>query len=211
LEKGTLGDGGMGMPVEHQTSEAMGSIMPKKKKCRRALATNIDDEIGFKKTFFMIEAMKDMDGGPVTQAGFGLTDSVKPVDNSVMPKDVSREKPFTTKKVSQKQPESKISAEVKLSNSSLDKASYEAVAGEYSYTDETSPKDDSFYLPGKINGNESNDTSKDAKKKKSKTDELEQRYFGRMPERIGDQGKARANQNYNVGTIENAQIGNQGI
>jgi hypothetical protein len=326
ISKGTLGDGGMGMAIEHQTSEGMGSIMPKKTKCKRALANDIEDEIGFKKynvptveniprtdlerygdnvklfmvddkghaqvknpsfiyelpkhkrnelvqsykkfrndlkgnpslgynqnyqgnilvvnpdlkniepynkdkhigltselevhpptraifnrrsilkTFYMIEAMKNMDGGPVTQEGFGFTEDMpKKEKSSVLPTDVKSQTPFVRKPVQQKQILPEISNEVKLG-----KASYESVAGPYSYTDETSPKDDSFYLPTKLDG-ENNDTKKDAKKHKKSTEELESKYFGRYSENVGDQGKARAKQQYNTGAFENSQIGNQGV
>jgi len=181
-----------GMPVEHQTG-SFGNIMPKKKKGLKLVPKDIADEKrGLNKTCRMFLAIQKLDsqGEEGINAGFGREeksdDEVSDKDESIyVPEDIKNEKGLVYK------------------------ASYEHVTEGVTSTDETSPADDSFYLPSKIRS-ENGDTDKEAKKKDKQTKDAQSQYFGKVPDNPNDQGRARVKQNYNVGTIENAQIGNQG-
>jgi len=201
-----------GMPMPHDTG-AMGNIMPAKKKGLKLVPKDIEDEkqtlvggAGIKKMVSMLIALQKLDGAGEEgiNAGFGHEERVFDKDGKVIsdkdeslyvPEDIENEKGLVHDDVPRVR---------------MKKASYENTTEGGSWTDETSPIDDSFYLPAKIK-NENSDTDKKAKKKKEEADEAEHKYFGKVPDNPSDQGKARVKQNYNTGQIENAQIGGQGV
>jgi len=194
-----------GMPMPHETG-AMGNIMPKKKKKLYLMPKDIEDEkaarvggVDVEKTFGMIRAIQKLDsqGEEGINAGFGHQDNPSKKED---------------KKISDKDESLYVPEDIDNEEGLVHKASYEQVSEGGSWTDETSPIDDSFYLPSKIR-DESSDTDKGekAKKDKKEAEEAQQEYFGKVPDNASDQGRARIKQNYNVGTMENAQIGGQGF
>lgn len=179
--------------AEHQTG-AMGQVPKQKKKKRKNYMPNsISDEQRLNKSFLQLRAIFKIDAAP--NAGFGTTDAQngeKEEDKKSLPEKVSSESGFKRKSVN------------------VSKASYEYIAGETSYTDESNPSEDVFYLPENVDM-ESNDTSEEAEEKEEKKKELEEEGIDVDDENVSDAGAARKKQNYNVGTMENAQIGNQGV
>lgn len=192
-----------GDPMPHETG-AMGNIMPKKKGKLKLMPKNIEEErpLGPNKIVRQMAALKKLDSaaGIETNAGFGHEERVFDKDGKVIKEG---------KNISDKDESLYVPEDIINEKGLVHKASYENIAEGGSWTDETSPIDDSFYLPAKIK-NESNDTDKKAKKKKKEADKAQREYFGKVPDNPSDQGRARVKQNYNVGTIENAQIGGQG-
>jgi len=180
--------------AEHQTG-AMGQVPIKKKPKykKNYMPSNISDEQRMNKSFLQVRAILKMDASP--NAGFGTSDAQKgekEEDKKSLPEKVSSEKGFDRKTFS------------------VTKASYEYIAGEGSYTDESNPSEDVFYLPENVEM-ESGDTSEKAEEKDKKKKELEEEGIDVDDENVSDAGAARQKQNYNVGTMENAQIGNQGV
>lgn len=124
--------------------------------------------------------------------GFGTTGEGKPEDDDeLIPYSINSEEGMKRK-------------------TKLDKASYEYVSplGQ-SYTDESNPRDDSFYLPAKL-GDESGDRSKDADEKQKKAKQKVKEDFGKLDENVADDGRARVRQQYDTGALQNSQIGGQG-
>jgi hypothetical protein len=197
-----------GDPMPHDTG-AFGNIMPAKKKGLKLVPDDIEDEkqtlvggAGIKKTRALLIALQKLDsqGEEGINAGFGHEEKITDCNGKVIK---------GKKNISDKDESMYVPEDLDNEQGLVYKASYEHISEGGSWTDETSPTDDSFYLPAKIN-NESSDTDKKAKKKKEESDKAQREDFGKVPDNASDQGKARVNQNYNVGTIENAQIGNQG-
>jgi hypothetical protein len=156
----------------------------------------------FQKTAHLMMALQKLDsqGEEGINAGFGHQEKVFDKDGKVI-EDKTH--------ISDKDQSLYVPEDIENEKGLVYKASYENPTEGQSWTDEKTPVEDSFYLPTKIS-NETNDNDKNAKKKKKEADKAQREYFGKVPDNESDQGKARVNQNYNVGTIENAQIGNQG-
>lgn len=175
--------------AEHQTGP-FGNVKPnfKAKKKKKNLPQTIDEEVsGLTKSIFKCSILRKINDTEVN-GGFGTTpeDEDEEDEDLLMPKQISSEERGT-----------------------VTKASYEYVASDTSYTDESNPSEDAFYMPESIKM-ETNETDKKAKEKEKKKKELEENTFGNIDENVSDQGAARVKQGYNAGTIESAQIGNQG-
>lgn len=175
--------------AEHQTGP-FGNVKPnfKAKKKKKNLPQSINEEIsGLTKTILKCSILRKINDTEVN-GGFGTTPKDEDEDDKdkFMPEKISSEKKDV-----------------------VGKATYEYVAANTSYTDESNPAEDAFYTPEDIKL-ESKETDKNAKEKEKKKKELEENSFGNIEENISDQGAARTKQGYNTGTIESAQIGNQG-
>ncbi len=175
--------------AEHQTGP-FGNVKPnfKAKKKKRNLPQTIDEEVsGLTKSIFKCSILRKINDTEVN-GGFGTTpeDEDEEDEDLLMPKQISSEERGT-----------------------VTKASYEYVASDTSYTDESNPSEDAFYMPESIKM-ETSETDKKAKEKEKKKKELEDNTFGNIDENISDQGAARVKQGYNASTIESSQIGNQG-
>jgi hypothetical protein len=182
---------------EHQTG-AFGQVKMKPKKKPKLMPQDISEEQRLNKTFQIVRAMQKIDVADAeVNGGFGTTPDDDDEDDDdedfLMPKEISNE----NKGFVQDVPD-------------FSKASYEYIASDTSYTDESNPSDDVFYVPSNIKL-ENGDTDSTAKKKEKKRKDLEETTFGNIDENISDSGAARPKQQLNTGAVENAQIGGQGI
>jgi hypothetical protein len=200
-----------GQPMPHETG-AMGNIMPKKKKGFKLVPKDIEDEkssfvggVEVSKTVALLFALQKLDSaaGIETQAGFGHEERVFDKEGRVIK---------GKKKVGEKDESLYVPEDIENEKGLVYKASYEQVVEGQSWTDKTSPADDSFYLPSKIRDeNSDTDKGKEAKKKKKDADDAQRNYFGKVPDDASDQGKARPKQDWNTGGLEMASVGGVGI
>lgn len=174
--------------AEHQTGPF--GNMKSKKPSKKKLPNSIEEETSPTQILKKVLVLNKIDiADTEVNGGFGTTpddDEDEEDEDFLMPKQISSE-----------------------DRGSVTKASYEYIASDISYTDESNPSEDVFYLPSniKLDSNDTDDNAeeKDKKKKKMKEEGIEIR-----DENISNSGAAREKQQYNTGAIENAQIGGQG-
>lgn len=175
--------------AEHQTGPF--GNMKSKKPSKKKLPESLDEETNPSQVLKKIQALNKIDVADMeVNGGFGTTpddDEDEEDEDYFIPKTLSAE-----------------------DRGNVTKASYEYIASDSSYTDESNPSEDVFYLPSNIKL-DSNDTDDTAEEKEEKKKEMKEDGIEIKDENISDSGAARAKQQYNTGAIENAQIGGQGL
>lgn len=187
--------------AEHQTG-SFGQVRPKKHNKPIYVPESLSDEQRLVRKVRALKKMLDT-ADPGINAGMSYTSNEKNDDSDDYFIAQEHSDSFMPEKVNM---ETGLSSAKKLKAKTIMKRYYEYVGGDTSFTDESNPNDDVFYVPDDIDM-ESSDISGNAKKKEKKKKKMQEEGFGKLDERISDQGKARSSQQYNTGAIENTSIG----